>query len=162
MGLFDKKKAQQQQVQQAPIVQPGLFAWTDGYYDMPLLVHQCMTRNTVTLSGDMYHQEAVSKLPVMTRLDFKLEKANKKNTPPDWFFDDGDVNVYSSTGAFIGKIAGPKFEKYGLKTGKAFGFVEPPSYDRAEGIEITPFYRVFIYCDYMSIVNEANGVASFI
>ena len=162
MGLFDKKKAQQQQVQQAPIAQPGLFAWVDGYYDMPHHVHQCMTRSTVDVNGDMYHQEAVSKLPVMTRLDFKLEKANKKNTPPDWFFDEGDVNVYTSAGDFIGKIAAYKFEKYGMKTGKAFGFVEPPSYDRAEGIEITPYYRVFIYCDYLSIVNEANGTVGFI
>ena len=162
MGLFDKKKAQQQQVQQAPIVQPGLFACTDGYYDMPLLVHQCMTRNTVTVSGDMHFQDAVSKIPVMSRIEFKMEKASKKNTPLNWTFDDGDVNVFSPAGEFVGKIAASKFEKYGLKTGKAFGFVEPPSYDRAEGIEITPYYRVFIYCDYFSIVNEANGVASFI
>ena len=162
MGLFDKKKAQQQQAQQAPIVQPGLFAWTDGYYDMPLLVHQCMTRNTVALYGDMDFQEAVTKLPVMTRIEFKMEKANKKNTPSNLFFDKGDVNVYSPAGEFVGKIAAYKFEKYGMKTGKAFGFVEPPSYDRAEGIEITPFYRVFIYCDYFSITNEANGTVGFI
>lgn len=161
MGLFGKK-APKQQEQQAPQTLPELFARIDGYYDVPLLVHQCMTRSTVAVNGDMYHQEAVSKLPVMTRLEFKMEKANKKNTPPDWFFDDGDVNVYASAGEFIGKIAGYKFEKYGLKTGKAFGFVEPPSYDRAEGIEITPYYRVFIYCDYTSIANEANGVVSFI
>ena len=79
MGLFGKK-APKQQEQQAPQTLPELFARIDGYYDVPLLVHQCMTRSTVAVNGDMYHQEAVSKLPVMTRLEFKMEKANKKNS----------------------------------------------------------------------------------
>ena len=139
----------------------SMFHRTGEYYNIPSLVHQCMTRDTIAVADIVYFQETVSKLPIMSRIEFKMLKANSKNTPPSWHFEKGAVAVYTESGDFIGTIPASKFAKAGLKTGKVYGFVEPPSYDFDSGSCITPYYRAFVYCDYNAIYRDAHGVIFF-
>ncbi len=137
------------------------FEIIDGYMNMPLIVHQCMTREALDVKSTKYFQDAVDKLPTMQQIDLKLLKATSKNTPDWWTFEKGDVAVFTENGDFIGVIYKNAFEKSGLKTGIVHGFVEPPSYDYANGFGITPERRVFIYTNYYGLMNDACGVILF-
>lgn len=168
MGLFSKLITNEKlpEVELAPrSIQPqpekqniGIMMQSNGLYNLPYLVHQCMTRQTVEVGSVVYFQDIVSKLPILTRVQFKLLKANSKNTPTNWSYEKGDVCVFDMLGTFIGMVSKYQFEKHEMKTGKYYGFVEPPSRDFIEGISITPNYRVFLYLDFNAICNDSNSV----
>lgn len=133
------------------------FATYNGYVNLPYLVHMCMTQGTVDVRGMRMFEEAVSKLPVMTRLEFTLRKTTKNDMPDGWDIAQGTMSVLTESGEIVGTVDAKRFEKLG-KNNKRYGFVEPPSYDFSESIPIAPKRRVFLFCDYNKVYNESAGV----
>ena len=172
MGMFkDFAKAFKDEMQETPkepltgsmfseVAQPAvpILSTYNGYVNLPYLVHQCMTCGAVDVLSTKYFTDTISRLPILTRLEFKLLKANKKTTPDGWNFDPGDVSVFTEGGQFIGIVNERRFKELGEKTGKRYGFVEPPCYDFAEDLPITPTPRVFLFCDFNAIYNGASNV----
>lgn len=158
MGMFRDFANAFKEEANKPVLKQAQPQRNPKYQHVPVLVHQCMTHNTVDVRASRYFADAVAKLPYFKCIQFKVAKATKKNVPPNWSIDDGDASVFSPTGEIVGKLDAKRFGQLGGKTGKYYGFVEPPSYDYEEGHGITPEPRIFIFCDYSAVYNGGRDV----
>ena len=129
-----------------------------GYVMLPHLVHQCMTMDAVEVKCTQYFQDVISELPFFRLIDFKILKATKKNTPPDWNIEEGDVSVITEDGEFVGILDAGRFVKLGRRTGRCQGFVEPPSRDPDIGFKIASKYRVYIFRSFTKIRENSIGI----
>lgn len=138
-----------------------LFAKHKGCINMPLLVHEGMTRGTVDVRETGRFQDVLSRRPAMARLEFDVKPVDKGAMPDGWGFGDGDMSVFLASGEHVGLLDKRRFDLLGGKPGRFYGFVEPPSYDFAEDLSIAHEFRVFLFKNYLDVKSESAGVIAF-
>lgn len=137
-----KKTAQAQQVRH---VSAPTTVYT-GKSGVPYLFIQALRGcGAVAIGGSKYHQAQLSKIKPFQTQDFRLLKANKRNSPEGIEFDAGTLLVFSD-GALIGNISPYAAQKHGFKSAKNYrGYVLPPCSDCYEKFPISDCYELYLF-----------------
>lgn len=145
MGWFFNKKEETQEEAPGKLKQWDI-AKNAGNVGVPVLFIDALRHcGAVEITGVIYYQDVISKIDPFRTQQFKLLKANKKNTPNGVVLDDGTLLVFHD-GEIVGHISPWSIEKNGFKSAKLYyGYVMPPCVDKYEGFPINGEYTVMLF-----------------